>query len=521
MASPEVVHDLAIENRPKRHSRMIEEFEKFDEIGRNVGVVEQPVYSRSDSLKSEQDGSAVGRKVFDRKRLWKLDKHLMIAMFFLNFLSLMGRTNIGAALIRELPQDLKLDAMKVFVVLTMPAAPLILFEVPSNLLMRWLDRKLNFSFMWYMCLLDVLLGLITVAQGFVKTYDQMIVTRFFVGVFDAGLIPGCVFICSLYYPAAHLQWRLSLITVANICSSIVGNFLAYAIANIKTTNTFHGWRWIFIIEGILTAVAALICAFSNAGPPQKAKFLTEEEKRIIEASVETRTTKIGVLAEWKMFFTNPLNYCWAILYCFTTTTAYSVSIFSPSFVKSFHPELSAADVQAQIVPIFVVAAAACLATSFASDRLNHRSAFGLVGFVFTIIGYAVLRRAAHENSNFTMMALYFIAMGTFITLPMIWILTIQNLQTPFQRAIGAGFVVGLGNTSAYISAWIFRTSDAPYYEYGMTVSMTLVIISFFLLSATWLYIVIRNNRLDRQEVAAASMPSGGKATVGRGFRYKV
>lgn len=157
MPNPED-HDLEIEDRPKRNSRMIEEFEKFDEIGTSIGVIEQPGWSRTDSLKSEHDGSSVEKRVFDRKLLYKLDWHLMIAMFFLNFLSLMGRTNIGAALIRQLPQDLKLDAMKVFVVLTMPAAPLILFEVPSNLLMRWLDRKINFSYMWYMCLLDLLLG---------------------------------------------------------------------------------------------------------------------------------------------------------------------------------------------------------------------------------------------------------------------------------------------------------------------------------------------------------------------------
>ncbi|TEA21696.1 putative transporter [Colletotrichum sidae] len=514
MPNPEDV-DLEIEGPPKRNSRMIEE---FDEKTGAVGVLEKPIASRTDSFQTDQDASSLGVKFYDRRLLWKLDKHLMIAMFFLNFLSLMGRTNIGAALIRNLPQDLKLDAMKVFVVLTMPAASLILFEVPSNLLMRWLDRRLNFSFMWYMCLLDVLLGVITIGQGFVKTYDQILFTRFFVGVFDAGLIPGCVFICSLYYPGAHLQTRLGLITVANICSSIVGNFLAYAIANIKTTNDFNGWRWIFIIEGALTVAASLLCALANVGPPQKAKFLTETEKRVIEQSVDAGRTDVGVLAEWKMFFANPLNYCWATLYCFTTTTAYSVSIFSPSFVKSFHPQLSAAEVQAQIVPIFVVAAAACLATAFAADRLNHRSAFGLVGFVFTIIGYAVLRAAQRESAPLTMMGLYFIALGTFITLPMIWILTIQNLQTPFQRAIGSGFVVGVGNISSYISAWLFKTSDAPYYQRGMTISMILVIIAFMVLSLTWLYILAHNRRLDRR-LAEGTLDD--KAPGRRVFRYRV
>lgn len=147
---------LALElDRPKRNSRMIE---KFDDESKVADVVEQPAVSRSDSAQTDQYESSIGTKSFDMKLCYKIDRHLMVAMFFLNFLSLMGRTNIGAALIRQLPQDLKLDAMKVFIMLTMPAVPLILFEVPSNLLMRFLDRKFNFSYMWYMCLLDVLLG---------------------------------------------------------------------------------------------------------------------------------------------------------------------------------------------------------------------------------------------------------------------------------------------------------------------------------------------------------------------------
>ncbi|KAK1593409.1 major facilitator superfamily transporter [Colletotrichum navitas] len=492
----------------------------FDDDAKVTGGTELPSDSKSGFAQSESYGPSIGGKTFDQKLLYKLDLKIMVAMFFLNFLSLMGRTNIGAALIRQLPQDLKLDAMKVFIVLTMPAVPLILFEVPSNLLMRFLDRRFNFHYMWYMCLLDVLLGVITIGQGFVKTFDQILATRFLVGVFDAGLIPGCVFLCSLYYPPTHLQWRLGLITVANICSNIVGNFLAYAIANIKVTENFKGWRWIFIIEGIITVVAACLCSVSNVGPPNKAKFLTEEEKRIIQSSVESRTTSIGALAEWKLFLTNPLNYCWTALYCFTTTTAYSLSIFSPSFVKSFRPELDATAIQAQVVPIFVVAAVACLSTAYAADRLNHRSAFGLVGFVFTIIGYAILRNGERESSSVIMMALYFIAFGTFITLPMIWILAMQNLRTPFQRAIGSGFVVGVGNTASYISAWIFRTSEGPFYRRGMTISMILVIIAFVILSGTWSYIVMHNKRMDSEETVHPSAIYGRRKLHRGRFRYK-
>lgn len=101
---------------------------------------------------------ADARALFKERLCLKLDLHILTPMFFLNFLSLMGRTNIGAALIQELPKDLHLDAMKVFLAIAMPLVMLILFEVPSNLLMKWLETEINLSYMRYLSLITVGLG---------------------------------------------------------------------------------------------------------------------------------------------------------------------------------------------------------------------------------------------------------------------------------------------------------------------------------------------------------------------------
>lgn len=79
-------------------------------------------------------------------------------MFFLNFLSLMGRTNIGSALIQKLPQDLRLDATKLFLVIVMPLIMLIIFDIPSNLIMRWFEKQFGLAYMRYLSLITVLLG---------------------------------------------------------------------------------------------------------------------------------------------------------------------------------------------------------------------------------------------------------------------------------------------------------------------------------------------------------------------------
>ncbi|KAH8887855.1 MFS general substrate transporter [Thozetella sp. PMI_491] len=448
--------------------------------------------------------ASLGREV-DRALLWKIDLHLMIPFVFLNFLSLMGRTNIGAALIQKLPADLHLDAMGVFLAVAIPGVPLILFEIPSNLLMRWLEARFNISYMKYLSAITILLGLVTIGQAFDNSYGALLATRFLVGIFDAGLIPGAVYVCSLYYPGQHLQWRLSMLMVANISSNIVSNILAYGIAQINNPNGYHGWRWIFIIEGCLTMGIGLICCWSTVGRPEKARFLSEEEKETVVGAIAAQSVPTaGLVAEWTTFLANPLNYVWSALYVFTCTTAYSVAIFAPSFVQAFNPTYTVPQVQGQVVPIFVVSAFVTLAAAYAADHFNHRSSFAIVGYIFTIVGYSILRLPTLISSGVTMMALYFVAIGVYISLPMIWTMTLVNLPTPFQRAIGCGFVVGIGNVASFISAWIFRTSEAPRYRPGMTDGLILTCLCVLLVALSWVYIEWKNKNMDKESPSGSS-----------------
>ncbi|KAM0273186.1 hypothetical protein ACHAQH_008421 [Verticillium albo-atrum] len=44
----------------------------------------------------------------------------------------------------------------------------------------------------------------------------------------------------------------------------------------------EGWRWIFIIEGIVTVVIGVICFFLLVDSPALSKWLDADEKRFLE-----------------------------------------------------------------------------------------------------------------------------------------------------------------------------------------------------------------------------------------------
>lgn len=278
---------------------------------------------------------------------------------------------------------------------------------------------------------------------------------------------------------------------------------------------------IFIIEGCLTTAIGLICCFSTASRPEKARFLTEDEKGAIAAAMLAESVpSAGLAAEWASFLCNPLNYVWASLYVFTCTTAYSVAIFAPSFVQAFNPTFTVPQVQGQVVPIFVVSAAACLLAAWGADRLDHRSGFALAGYLATIAGYAILRLPRVVSTPVTMLALYLVGIGVYVALPMIWTMTLVNLPTPFQRAIGCGFVVGVGNVAGFVSAWIFRTSQAPRYRAGMQDGLIMTIVAAAMLAGAWAYMVGQNRRAGKGEVHSDGTSDPEKNGVGVGMLGK-
>ena len=75
---------------------------------------------------------------------------------------------------------------------------------------------------------------------------------------------------------------------------------------------YNGWRWIFIIEGLLTVIAAIIAKFFIADWPEDAKFLDAEERillrrRLAEDGEEgrmdrlDREAKIRTFKDWKIY----------------------------------------------------------------------------------------------------------------------------------------------------------------------------------------------------------------------------
>lgn len=90
-----------------------------------------------------------------------------------------------------------------------------------------------------------------------------------------------MFIVSSWYRKNEQSKRFMVFHSAGITSGAVGSILAGAITSgMHGLSGIQGWRWLYIIEGIITIVAAVAVPFILLDYPLTSKKLTPEERKL-------------------------------------------------------------------------------------------------------------------------------------------------------------------------------------------------------------------------------------------------
>jgi MFS family permease len=110
----------------------------------------------------------------------------------------------------------------------------ILLEVPSNIIIRKIAPST------WLCGIMFCWGVCTVGEGLVHNFGSLVALRFLLGIFEAGLVPGAVYLISMYYKRYELQWRLSVFFCASILAGAFGGLFAYALAHMNGIGGYSG-----------------------------------------------------------------------------------------------------------------------------------------------------------------------------------------------------------------------------------------------------------------------------------------
>ncbi|KAL4735280.1 major facilitator superfamily domain-containing protein [Aspergillus similis] len=409
-----------------------------------------------------------------KRVLRKMDLRLIPMLALLYLLAFLDRGNIGNAKIEGMLDDLNMSGSEYNWCLTVFFFTYVAFELPSNLLLK----KLRPSRL--LPLLMVAWGVVMTLMGIVQDYHGLLISRLFLGVAEAGLYPGIAYYITLWYPRHLAQYRQAMFFSAASVAGAFSGILAWAIAKMDGVGNYAGWRWIFILEGILTVLVGAVAPFAMYDFPETATFLTEEERRYVIHALRTQasgqdTLRAGgdaveeqakfrpryvldALTDWQI-------YVGLFMYWGITCPLYGISFFLPSIIRDLGYTSSTA--QLLTVPIYITAAAVAVAGAWLSDRYKKRSPFVLFFMSLIAIGFVIVLASTDRGVPGVVYFGVFVAVvGIYPAFPgnVTWISV--NLAGDYKRAAGMAVHIGLGNLAGAMASNFYRAQDAPKYTLG-------------------------------------------------------
>ncbi|KAK3722773.1 High-affinity nicotinic acid transporter [Vermiconidia calcicola] len=399
----------------------------------------------------------------ERKLVTRIDLHVIPFLCIMYLLAFLDRVNIGNANVFGLSEELDLERDNRYnAALTIFFVPYCLFEIPSNLLLKKFKPHVWLSLNMF------LFGFVTIMQGLVKSYGGLLATRFFLGVFETGMFPGCFYLIGMWYRRHEAQKRYSFFFSSTTLAGAFGGLLAAAIGKMDGLRGYAGWRWIFILEGALTVFVSFFFFFLLPDFPEESKWLKEDEKAYVAARLRAdqgrsaRERKItakdvgNVFKDYKVIVAG-------FMYFGLIVPAYGYAYFAPGIISGYGYD--AIETQLHSVPPWAAAFGYCMLVATISDYFRHRFGFAIFSILVSMTGFGILI-SVHDNPDLQYGALFMVTCGTYTAMPIIVCWYNMNLGGHHRRSVGSAWQIGFGNLGGIIATFAFVSTDAPYYVTG-------------------------------------------------------
>ena len=274
-----------------------------------------------------------------------------------------------------------------------------------------------------------------------------------------------------------------------------------AIGKMDGMRGYRGWRWIFILEGVLTCVVAILFFFLLPDFPEDAKWLTEEERAYVKARLRAdqgrsaaerpiTTRDIGrVFKDYKVIVGG-------FMYFGLIVPAYGYAYFSPTIIKNYG--YSNIETQLHSVPPWAAAFGFAMLIAWGSDKTKHRFAFAILPMCVCIAGFAILLSVyekAYRKTEYA--ALFLVAMGAYSAMPVVVCWFNMNLGGHHRRSVGSAWQVGFGNIGGIIAVYAFLAKDAPRYIPGYSICLAFVCLSMISCVIYLISVMYANRMRDR------------------------
>ncbi|KAL1654789.1 hypothetical protein SLS61_002538 [Didymella pomorum] len=407
------------------------------------------------SRHANADASVVDIRALRRKVDW----HIVPLMFGCYTMQFLDKVILNYAAVMGIQKDLHLVGNDFSNVATFLFVGLLCFEVPNVYFLqrvpaaKWLGLNV------------VLWGIATASGAAATSYRTLLVSRVFLGVFEATIGPSLLLIISQWYNKSEQAPRFSLFYCGLGFGQIIGGAISFAFQHVTPGAGLAGWRVMFVALGCLTIVIGLGTLLLVPDTPMQARWLTDAEKVALLKHVSVNRTGVQSTTfqprQILGAFMDPQLYLMVLAVILLSVSSGVVTTYSATLIRNlgYVPKRAALmNMPSGVVSIFFT-----LLVGFGIRKQSNRWLWIIFCIIPAIIGGALMSFLPVSNRRGCLAGIYLVN-AVVAPLPVLYAWTAANVSGSTKRAFAAAVVSGSFSVGNIIGPQTFQAKDAPNYR---------------------------------------------------------
>ncbi|KAK4610452.1 MFS transporter prlL [Fulvia fulva] len=445
----------------------------------------------------------------ERKLLRRVDWHLMPLCALIFMVKNIDANNAANARImnrgtsRNILTELGMTGDEYNFVSTVYFIPFIVFEIPSNLVMKkMLPSRFQSD-----------LGHCPSISCCCIVEEWLVCARFFLGLCEAGMFPGIILQLTYWYRADEMTMRLLIYCSLEFFANVVSAVLAFGFDHISGRGGLSGWQWFFLVEGVITIAFGALLWFVFPDFPEQAKWLSDKEKAFLQARLPANAPRSSEMNfNWREVIETLKDqrlWLFTLVFIAKTVGASDLTFYLPTIVADLGltsiAESQLLTIPASVLPIILIAIASLLTTRFNIPL----PLIPLTYMTITLAMYAILHTYPNNGGVY---AATIIAGGLGNAwYPSMWPWRLQTTSKATGNAFAIAFTNSLGGIGSLIGPQIFRMKYAP--KYGVSFAVAMAFTGFCVVMTGWTWWVTRLTERRTREIRRERMKAGLKGEV--------
>ncbi|CAA7261998.1 unnamed protein product [Cyclocybe aegerita] len=413
----------------------------------------------------------------ERDVLRILDKCLMPCILLTTFVLNMDRTNNSNAISDNLPFDLGFD---IDVVNTATAMYSVLFAMAC--LSGAIAAKIAGPSRWIPTLMFSW-GLVTLAHVLITDKSGYLTVRCFIAITEGGVIPATLVYLGGFYKSTELATRLAWFWGIQHLASAVSGLMASGLLKLRGIYGLPGWKWLFLVDGIITIVVAVFTWFylprdmtsTSGGFRGRKPWFNERQvqiavTRVIRDDISKRSyEKTVTWSDIRDTLADVGVWGHLIISMIGQTPNTPMHTYLPTVIKSFNFNVYVAN--ALTAPPYILQGISMIIVIHHSDKVRERGYHGAFGAGWQLAGWVFLRSLPSGAGR----GLKYLAAVIVASWPSTHPLNIawmtENTGSVGKRTVASGLIIGSSNIYGVWGSQIYRADDAPDFRRGNLINI--------------------------------------------------